>query len=455
VKIRFHIKHPSGYLLLQGLRLTARDWPCLFWACVASIPFALYIGSPLRLVIGRWIANREFANRIPALLGRVEGHTGNLIAASLKYLSLRIDSNTRPHGILAGVLCVTVLELAALLFIVAGTLYIYLGTEPPGFTVPLKSSAKYFWRFLRALFLGAVFTVPVLAALILLRYLLLAHVGRIHPAHTLLLYWAISAAVLLLLVLPMLLWLDLVEVYAVRNHILGNPRVRQGLLPALRLIVRHFFWIFPTFLLPYAVALGLIAACFFLWKTLIQGNHPWPAYLAAQIVLFLLLATRFWQRGMEVALVVAVERSTTVAAVLSQVQPQTQANPTLQELVQKLKKEPWAKADVPPLKTLFPQAPSPRKARSTGAPASPSSPTAAPPPEPRPPSTPPGIESKIESGIESTKESGNESLLAEHAKKTTLVEATAEEPAPEHAESVAEEPDLGPRPVPGPDSTKR
>ena len=431
MKIRFQIKHPSGYLLLQGLRLTARDWPCLLWACVASIPFSLYVASPLRLVIGGWMAKSEFANKTAASLGHLADRTRHFNAASLKYLSFHMKSNMLAQRIPGSVLCVTLLELAALLFIVAGTLYIYLGTEPPGLAVLLKSCAKYFWRFLRALFLGGIFVCPLLAALVLLRHLLLAQVGGVHTAHTILLYSGISAAVLLLLALPMLLWLNLVEVYAVRNNMLGNPRVRQGLLPALRLILHQFLWIFPTFLLPYAIALGLIYAWLVLWKMLLMGNHLWPAYLATQIALLLLLTTHFWQRGMEVALVVAVERSTTVAAVLSQVQPRTQqANPTLQELVQKLKKEPWAKPDVPPLKTLFPDPAAPRKVRSREGPPSAASPPVTPPATP--PTEPPPPEARPL----------QESRLAEHAKKTPLLEATAEEPAPKPAESVP-----GPKPA--------
>jgi hypothetical protein len=193
------------------------------------------------------------------------------------------------------------------------------------------------------------------------------------------LYSAISGGVILAAALMLLLWADLVEVYTVRNSMLGNPRVRQALLPALRILGRQFLRILPGFLFAGVLGGSLLAASLFLWKTLVLSNHLWLAYTAAQIGLLLLLTTRFWQHGMETALIVAVERSGGAAARFHQYEP------TLQDLVLKLKEQPWAKPDSALLNAaLFP---SPIKA-------------------------------------------SQESRLADHAKKITLLDALTEETAP-------------------------
>jgi hypothetical protein len=452
VKIRFQIKHPSGYLLLQGLRLMVRDWPCLLWAWIISIPFCLFAASPFRLAAGLWMERQAFAANMSHFLGnRVAAaedlavqsrqFAGKLSWASLLQFDLRTSGPRFLLQVPKGLWYAIALEIAALLFVVAGTLYVYLATEPPQPGRVFKYSARYILRFLRALIFGTLIAAPIFFGLIAARHGLLALLGTAQSARTALLYSGISMGLVVLSGLVLLLFVDLVEAHAMRRSIRGHHAVRESILPAMQLVFHQFFWISPTFLLPYAVSAGSLVATFCLWKSLVLTNRLWIAYLSVQLGFFLMLAARFWQRGMEVALIVAVERSMSVANALSEnheTQPQEaqeakpskpEANPTLQELVQKLKKEPWAKTDVPPLKTLFPEAlPQPKK---TPAPASaipsgpslvnkPATPTAPPPAAPveEPAKTSPAIP-----------KTAAESLLAEHAKKTSLLDATSEEPA--------------------------
>ncbi len=222
---------------------------------------------------------------------------------------------------------------------------------------------------------------PVLAGLIGLRAVLLQHVSKIYAGRILFLYSAISAGAILVVALMLLLWADLVEVYTVRNAMLGNPRVRQALLPALRILGLQFLRILPGFLFAGVLGGSLLAASLFLWKQLVLSNHLWLAYTAAQTGLLLLLTARFWQHGMEAAMILAVERSGGAAARFHQSPQKISAyEPTLQDLVLKLKEQPWAKPDSGLLNTaLFPS---------------------------------------------------QESRLADHAKKITLLDALTEETAP-------------------------
>jgi hypothetical protein len=144
----------------------------------------------------------------------------------------------------------------------------------------------------------------------------------------------------------------------VRNAMDGERRVRQALQPALRLLGRYFFRIVGSFFLSGLAGVGSLALCLLLWKQFVPAHQVWLACLLAQLGLFLLLASRFWQRGIEATLVltadppiVAVEE---IAAMVEEEMPVTATpevyagltEPTLRELVQKLRNEPWANPEV-------------------------------------------------------------------------------------------------------------
>ena len=136
-------------------------------------------------------------------------------------------------------------------------------------------------------------------------------------------YLAISGAVVLLAALLVRLWWDLVEVYIVRNAMDGELQVRHALLPAFRLLVRHFF---------------RAAGCFFGWcrgrericlLPLSLETPPRTSGLdrlfAGQLGLFLLLSSRFWQRGIEAALVMSADppmlAAEEIAAIIEEDEP--------------------------------------------------------------------------------------------------------------------------------------
>jgi hypothetical protein len=159
------------------------------------------------------------------------------------------------------------------------------------------------------------------------------------------------------------LWWDLVEVYVVRNAMDGEHRVHLALVPALRLLFRNFFRLFGSFLLAGIAGVAALALCLALWKAL-PAHQVWVAALLAQLGLFLLLASRFWQRGIEATLVMVLDPPLVISeelllpdeplttemiaaieglAPVPEVRvPAAQSEPTLRDLVAKLKTEPWA-----------------------------------------------------------------------------------------------------------------
>jgi len=176
----------------------------------------------------------------------------------------------------------------------------------------------------------------------------------------------------LLVALLLRLWWDLVEVYIVRNAMDGERRVHLALVPAFRLLFRHFFRIFGSFLLTGLAGVTALALCLSLWKAL-PAHQVWIAALLAQLGLFLLLVSRFWQRGLEATLVMVVDPPVVITEELLPEEPLTTemiaimeglapappvgvpaalSEPTLRDLVAKLQTEPWANPDglpaVPP-----------------------------------------------------------------------------------------------------------
>ena len=172
-------------------------------------------------------------------------------------------------------------------------------------------------------------------------------------------YAVASTALVLLAGLLLRLWWDLVEVYVVHNAMDGERRVRQALLPAYRLLSRYFFRAFGSFLLAGVAGLSGLAFCGFLWRALVPAHQVWMAFLLGQLGLFLLLASRFWQRGIEAALVMSADPPRLAAEEIAVAeedevlrQPEETgvsakgSEPTLRELVLKLRTEPLANPEV-------------------------------------------------------------------------------------------------------------
>ena len=123
--------------------------------------------------------------------------------------------------------------------------------------------------------------------------------------------WLTLVGILFVLLAASLLrlYFDLVEAYTVQlgTHLRPNGRpdrrVRHTLAPAFRLLRKHIVRAWLTFLV--LAILGAIAVFFSGRSAMHMLAQPrvWPMFLVAQVGLFLMLFTRFWQRGAESSLV--------------------------------------------------------------------------------------------------------------------------------------------------------
>ncbi len=337
------MKRPLPNLLVQGFQLALRNWPFVVWAYAINLVFGLVAGVPFATGLSSYLDHSLAAEKI--------AHTINI--ETLWELAIHVHSTSfLPMAIhTAGWL--NLFQALLLLVFFAGTIFVYVSAEPPRFSVLLRGGVAYFWRFVRAAILAGCVGILVIGVLLGARAVLLDRVGAVYYEREMFLYSAISGAVVLLAALLVRLWWDLVEVYIVRNAMDGERHVRRALLPALQLLSRYFWRAVGSFFLVGLLGVGALGACLYLWKNFVRASWVWPAFLLAQAGLFLLLASRFWQRGIEAALVMSADppivAGEEIAASAEDDLPlltgvealEGLSEPTLSELVLKLQTDPW------------------------------------------------------------------------------------------------------------------
>jgi hypothetical protein len=348
-------KRPLPNLLAQGFQLVLRNWPCVVWVYAVNLFFALLASVPFATGLGTYLDHSLAAQRI----------AGTIDIAYIGELALHVRDTGFAPMVMHTAGWVGLLQLLVLFFLFAGSVFVFVAAEPPQLSVLLRGGVAYFWRFVRAALLAGGSAAIVLCVLLALRAGLLARLDAVYVERRMFSYAAISLAVVLLVALLLRLWWDLVEIYIVRNAMDGERRVHLALVPAFRLLYRHFFRIFGCFLLTGIAGVTALTLCLSLWKAL-PAHQVWMAALLAQLGLFLLLVSRFWQRGLEATLVMAVDPPMVITEELLLEEPLTTdmiaavedlapapsvevpaglSEPTLRDLVAKLQTEPWANPD--------------------------------------------------------------------------------------------------------------
>ncbi len=338
------MKRPLPNLLVQGFQLALRNWPIVIWAYAVNLVFGLLAGIPFATGLAPYLDHSLAAQRI----------AGTVDVAYLDELLMHLRENNFIPTAIHTAAWLNLLQLLVLFVLFAGTTFVYVSAEPPRLSVLLRGGVAYFWRFLRAAILAGCIAAVILGILLTARALLLDRASAVYVERRMFLYSAISGAVVLLVALLVRLWWDLVEVYIVRNAMDGERRVLRALLPALRLLGKYFFRTVGSFFLSGLLGVSALALCLYLWKRFIPAHQVWLACLVAQLGLFLLLASRFWQRGIAATLVMAgdppIVAAEEIAAMIEEDVPVAAGvdpfpglfEPTLHDLVQKLRSEPWA-----------------------------------------------------------------------------------------------------------------
>ncbi|HZL25406.1 MAG TPA: hypothetical protein VFC39_02625 [Acidobacteriaceae bacterium] len=288
-------------VLTGGLSLTLRAWPALLWTYVFNVGLAVLFSWPLHRQLSAITAHSFAAQRLAS--GFDLGTLAGVVS----------KAGEGPGAATMGSFFSIFLYLVFYFLVVPGTLFCYQTGAPARLSTLLQTGILYFWRFVRVTLISLAGFVIVLGPLLALRKVWDAHVDE-HIVGRSAMWHELVALILIGLVAAALrVYFDLVEVYTVQLGQLLRPavsnqaarpdrRVRRALKPAWRTFRRNFFRIYCTFIF---LALGGLSAVFVTARMAMHSlaqPRVWPMFLLAQVGLFLMLLTRFWQRGAETAL---------------------------------------------------------------------------------------------------------------------------------------------------------
>jgi hypothetical protein len=290
-------------IFLHGLSLTLRRFPALLWTYILNLAlvflFSIGINRELSYLLNHSLAAQRLSS------GFDLGTIGEI------FLHMH-EGPIRESGSALGYGSVP-LYLIVYFLLVPGTLFCYLADTPARLGTLLQQGLLHFWRFARITLLALLASAIILGPLFILHDKLSDSiddnlVGR--PAFLCILV----GYILIFLVASILrLYFDLVEVYTVQLGLQPRPatfgrqpkqdrRVRHALAPAWRTLRTHFSQAWLIFL--FLTILGASAVILTTRTSMHMLAQPrvWPTFLLAQLGLFLMLFTRFWQRGVETSL---------------------------------------------------------------------------------------------------------------------------------------------------------
>ena len=284
-------------IFLHGLSMTLRRFPALLWTYVFNLGlallFALRLHTQIASILDHSLASQRLINGFDL---------GTVASVFLRFH----DTPTAATGVnYASVPLFFILYF----LLVPGTLFCYQTNSRARLSTLLHQGILYFWRFLRITILTLLISGLILGPLSFLQTKWAEHVDN-HAVglHS---FLARNAGLVILFLIASILrlYFDLVEVYTVQLglHLRGNGksdrRVRRTLRPAWRTLRARFAEAWPVFL--FLTILGAAAVLLTARVSVHMLAQPrvWPMFLLTQIGLFLMLLTRFWQRGAETSLV--------------------------------------------------------------------------------------------------------------------------------------------------------
>ena len=285
-------------IFTHGLSLTLRRLPALLWTYAFNLGLALLFSIGLNLQLTTLLNHSLAAQRLSS--GFDLGPIGEI------FLHLH-EGPMGDAGVALGHASVF-LYLLVYFLLVPGTLFCYQTNAPARLGTLLQQGLALFWRFVRITLIALLFSVIVLGPLFYLQGKWADYVDD-HSVGRAAFFQTLSGNIVIFLVASVLrLYFDLVEVYTVQLGLQLRPngkpdrRVHRALAPAWRTLRTHFSQAWPIFL--FLTILGFAAVVLTARTSMHMLAQPrvWPTFLLAQLGLFLMLLTRFWQRGAETSL---------------------------------------------------------------------------------------------------------------------------------------------------------
>ena len=291
------------HIFLHGLSLTFRRFPALLWTYAFNLGLALLFSIPFHKQVSALLTHSLASQRLSSAFDL------GTLGETYKHL---YEGPTGSAGASFGHASIPLFFLIYFL-LVPGTLFVYQTDARARLSTLLRQGLLHFWRFIRITLIALIVCGLILGLLSFLQgkwddYVDEHIVGRNG------FFLTVAADVLLFLVASILrLYFDLVEVYTVQLGLHLRPtlfgkepkpdrRVRRTLLPAWRTLRAHFSQLWPIFLFLTILGIAAVVLTARLSMHMLAQPRVWPTFLLAQFGLFVMLFTRFWQRGVETSL---------------------------------------------------------------------------------------------------------------------------------------------------------
>jgi hypothetical protein len=288
--------NPPRSLLLNGFSLLLAAPGALLWTYALNLSLALAFSLRVHAQLSAILSHSLAAERL----------TSAFDLGTLTAVVERLNTNVPSTGGTA--FLGLPFYLLGYFILVPGTLVCFQSSGPSSLQNLVSSGLAFFWRFVRITLLTLVASAILLGPLLFLQARWFSHVDDTLNGRAALLN-ELPGIILIALVAALIrLYFDLVEVYTVQlgARFLSNGRpdrrIRRTLLPALRTLRANIFRAYGSFL---ALTLLGVAAVVFTGRIaahMLAQPRVWPMFLLAQAGLFVMLATRFWQRGAETML---------------------------------------------------------------------------------------------------------------------------------------------------------
>ncbi|MEO6805373.1 MAG: hypothetical protein ABI286_09650 [Edaphobacter sp.] len=285
-------------IFIHGLSLTLRRFPAFLWTYLFNLALAVLFSIGLHLQLTKLLNHSLAAQRLSsgfdlgtmgeALLHLHQGPAGDA-GAELNHASIP-------------------LYLLIYFLLIPGTLFCYQTGTPARLSTLLQQGVLYFWRFVRITILTLIVSALILGPLFFLQGEWADYIDK-HIVGRQAFFTILTGYIILFLVASVLrLYFDLVEVYTVqlglrlRSNDKPDRRVLRTVAPAWRTLWANFSQAWPVFLFLTIIGFAAVILTAHTSMHMLAQPRVWPPFLLAQLGLFLMLFTRFWQRGAETSL---------------------------------------------------------------------------------------------------------------------------------------------------------
>jgi hypothetical protein len=285
-------------ILIHGLGITLRRLPALLWTYVFNLGLAVVSSLVVHHSLSHILDHSLAAQRLYSAFDL------GTVAETVMHLHEGPSGGSAFTAAHIGIFT----YLAIYFLLVPGVLFCYQTSAPARLGTLLQQGLLFFWRFIRITILTLIVGGLILGGLSTLQSLWATYVDNRIVGLNAFLLRLIGLIVIFLVASVLRLYFDLVEVYTVQlgQHLRPNGksdrRVRRTLGPAFKTLRHNFARAWVAFL--FLALLGAATVVFtgrIAMHTLAQPR-VWPQFLLAQIGLFVMLLTRFWQRGAETSL---------------------------------------------------------------------------------------------------------------------------------------------------------